>query len=276
MSTRPTAPSSQPGASSQTPAMATPRLALVTGASAGFGRVISEALCRDGWVVVGAARRLDRLQAIAQELGANFHPLELDVTSEAGIEQAARQVETEFPHGLDLLVNNAGLALGTAPAQQADMRDWEQMILTNTLGLSRMVHRFLPGMVAQDRGHIINIGSVAGNYAYPGGNVYGGTKAFVRLFSMGLRADLFGTRIRVTNIEPGMVGGTEFSSVRLHGDEAKATAVYAGVDALQPEDVAEAVVWAASQPARVNINSIELMPVAQSLAGIRVHRQAGH
>jgi len=274
MSTRPSATSSQPDASSKAPPSASRRLALVTGASAGFGRAIAVALCRAGWTVVGAARRLDRLEALARELGPHFHPLELDVTSEAGIEQAARRVEADFPEGLDLLVNNAGLALGTAPAQQADMHDWERMILTNTLGLSRMVHRFLPGMVARDRGHIINIGSVTGNYAYPGSNVYGGTKAFVRQLSMGLRADLFGTRIRVTNVEPGMVGGTEFSSVRLHGDDAKAASFYEGVDALQPEDVAQAVVWAASQPARVNINIIELMPVAQSLAGTRVHRQA--
>lgn len=251
----------------------TPRIALVTGASAGFGRAIAAALCQDGWTVIGAARRLDRLQAIRQELGANFHPLQLDVTSPESIEQAARQVEAEFPAGLDLLVNNAGLAAGTGPAQQADIHDWERMIQTNVMGLSRMVHRFLPGMVARNRGHVINIGSVAGNYAYPGGNVYGGTKAFVKQFSLGLRADLHGTRVRVTNIEPGLVGGTEFSLVRLHGDKAKAAAVYENVDALRPEDVAEAVVWAARQPSRVNINIIELMPVAQSFVGTRVHRE---
>lgn len=251
----------------------TPRIALVTGASAGFGHAIAAALCQEGWTVVGAARRMDRLQAIRQELGASFHPLELDVTSPESIEQAARQVEAEFPAGLDLLVNNAGLAAGISPAQQADIHDWERMIETNVMGLSRMVHRFLPGMVARNRGHVINIGSVAGNYAYPGGNVYGGTKAFVKQFSLGLRADLYGTRVRVTNIEPGLVGGTEFSLVRLHGDTARAAAVYENVDALRPEDVAEAVVWAASQPSRVNINIIELMPVAQSFAGTRVHRE---
>lgn len=250
----------------------THRLALVTGASAGFGRAIATALCRDGWTVIGAARRKDRLQDVQRELGAGFHPLELDVTSPASIERAALQVDKEFPDGLDLLVNNAGLALGVKPAQQADVQDWESMIQTNVMGLSRMVHRFLPGMVARDRGHVVNIGSVAGNYAYPGGNVYGATKAFVKQLSLGLRADLHGTRIRVTNIEPGLVGGTEFSQVRLHGDQARAAAVYENVEALQPEDIAEAVVWAASQPARVNINIIEIMPVAQSLVGTRLHR----
>jgi 3-hydroxy acid dehydrogenase/malonic semialdehyde reductase len=251
---------------------ASPRIALVTGASAGFGHAISAALCRDGWTVVGAARRADRLDAIRQELGPNFHPLELDVTSDASVTHAVAHMAAHFPDGPDLLVNNAGLALGVGPAQHADMQDWERMILTNALGLSRMVHHFLPGMIARGRGHVINIGSTAGNYAYPGGNVYGGTKAFVKQFSRGLKADLHGTPVRVTNIEPGMVGGTEFSLVRLHGDEAKATAVYKDANALRPEDVAEAVVWAASQPPRVNINTIELMPVTQSLAGTRVHR----
>lgn len=250
---------------------AEPRVALVTGASAGFGRAISIALHQQGWTVIGAARRTDRLQALQGELGARFHPQALDVTSAASIEQAAREVETHFPDGLDLLVNNAGLALGIAPAQQADADDWERMILTNALGLSRMVHRFLPHMVERDRGHIVNIGSATGNYAYQGSNVYGGTKAFVKQFSQGLRADLFGTQVRVTNIEPGMVGGTEFSMVRMHGDPTRAATLYDKVDALQPEDIAEAVVWAASQPPHVNINFIELMPVAQSLAGTRVY-----
>ena len=249
------------------------RTALVTGASVGFGLAIATALCANGWSVIGAARRLDRLHELGATLGEGFRPLQLDVTSAAAIEAAFHQVHTWCPQGLDLLVNNAGLASGKAPAQQADMADWEQMILTNTLGLSRMVHRFLPDMVKRNRGHIVNIGSVTGNYAYEGSNVYGGTKAFVRQFSMGLRADLHGTQVRVTNIEPGMVGGTEFSLVRLHGDAAAAAALYQDVDALQPEDVAEAVVWAASQPPRVNINIIELMPVAQSLAGTRIHRQ---
>lgn len=252
----------------QTPA----RIALVTGASAGFGYAISTALCRDGWIVVGAARRLDRLNAIRKELGENFHPLELDVTSTTSVDRSVAEMAANFPNGPDLLVNNAGLALGVGPAQHADMNDWERMILTNALGLSRMVHRFLPGMIARGRGHVINIGSVSGNYAYPGSNVYGGTKAFVKQFSLGLRADLYGTPIRVTNIEPGMVSGTEFSLVRLHGDEAKATAVYQGAGALQPEDVADAVIWAAHQPPRVNINIIELMPVTQSFAGTRVYR----
>jgi 3-hydroxy acid dehydrogenase/malonic semialdehyde reductase len=249
------------------------RIALVTGASAGFGRAIAAALCRQGATVIGAARRLERLEAIRQELGPSFHPLQLDVTSADSIEAAARRIEADFPAGVDILVNNAGLALGVQPAQRADLQDWERMIATNVLGLSRMVHRFLPGMVARDRGHIINIGSATGNYAYPGSNAYGGTKAYVKQFSLGLRADLHGTQVRVTNIEPGLVGGTEFSQVRLHGDQSSAAAIYENVDALTPEDVAEAVVWATSLPGRVNINRIELMPVAQTFAGTRLYRK---
>lgn len=272
MSTHQPTSTSRPAQDPQDRTSSSSRIALVTGASVGFGYAISAALCRAGWTVVGAARRVDRLNAIREELGPNFHALELDVTSPTSVAHAVAHMAAHFPDGPDLLVNNAGLALGVGPAQHADMQDWERMILTNALGLSRMAHSFLPGMIARGRGHVINIGSTAGNYAYPGGNVYGGTKAFVKQFSRGLKADLHGTPVRVTNIEPGMVGGTEFSLVRLHGDEAKATAVYKDANALRPEDVAEAVVWAASQPPRVNINTIELMPVTQSLAGTRVYR----
>lgn len=247
------------------------KIALVTGASAGFGAAISQRLVADGYTVVGAARRLDRLQSLKANLGDAFHPLAMDVTDPDSVDQGCTWVTQQF-QGLDLLVNNAGLALGVTPAQEASMADWERMIATNILGLTRLVHTVLPGMVKRNQGHIINIGSTAGSHPYPGGNVYGATKAFVRQLSLNLRADLFGTRVRVTNIEPGLCGGTEFSVVRL-GDDQRAAAVYDGADPLTADDIADAVVWAATRPARVNINSIELMPVTQSFAGMKVHRE---
>jgi 3-hydroxy acid dehydrogenase/malonic semialdehyde reductase len=246
--------------------------ALVTGASAGFGAAISRRLVAEGYTVIGAARRLDRLQSLQAELGDAFHPLVMDVTDAAAVDQGCAWIAQRFA-GLDLLVNNAGLALGIAPAQQASMEDWERMIATNVLGLSRLVHAVLPGMVERNRGHVVNIGSTAGNHPYPGGNVYGATKAFVRQLSLNLRADLWGTRVRVTDIEPGLCGGTEFSLVRLQ-DAGRAAAVYEGADPLTAEDIADAVAWVATRPARVNINTLELMPVSQSFAGLRIHRDA--
>jgi len=246
--------------------------ALVTGASAGFGAAISRRLVAEGYTVIGAARRLDRLQSLQAELGDAFHPLVMDVTDAAAVDQGCAWIAQRFA-GLDLLVNNAGLALGIAPAQQASMQDWERMIATNVLGLSRLVHAVLPGMVQRNRGHIVNIGSTAGSHPYPGGNVYGATKAFVRQLSLNLRADLWGTRVRVTDIEPGLCGGTEFSLVRLK-DADRAAAVYEGADPLTAEDIADAVAWVATRPARVNINTLELMPVSQSFAGLRIHRHA--
>lgn len=245
-------------------------VALVTGASAGFGAAISRRLIAEGYEVVGAARRLERLEAMQKELGAAFHPLAMDVTQPASVIEGCQRVARQFP-GLDLLVNNAGLALGVAPAQQASLDDWERMIATNAAGLTRVIHAVLPGMVARDRGHIINIGSTAGSHPYPGGNVYGATKAYVRQLSLNLRADLWGTKVRVTDIEPGLCGGTEFSLVRLK-DAGKAAAVYAGADPLTADDVADAVAWVATRPARVNINTLELMPVTQSFAGLRIDR----
>lgn len=247
-------------------------IALVTGASAGFGASISRQLVAKGYTVIGAARRLDRLEALRDELGAQFHPQVMDVSDAASIENALGAITRQFGR-VDLLVNNAGLALGISPAQQASLDDWERMIATNVLGLTRLVHGLLPGMVERGHGHIINIGSTAGNHPYPGGNVYGATKAFVRQLSLNLRADLWGTPVRVTNIEPGLCGGTEFSLVRL-GDADKAQAVYQGAVAMSPEDIAEAVVWVAGRPAHVNINTMELMPVSQAFAGMRVHRSS--
>ena len=174
---------------------------------------------------------------------------------------------------IDLLVNNAGLALGLEPAHEASLDDWDEMVDTNVKGLMLVTRAVLPGMVARNRGHVINLGSTAASWPYAGANVYGATKAFVHQFSLNLRADLAGTRVRVTVIEPGMTTGTEFSNVRFHGDDARAAQVYAGADALTAEDVAETVVWVATLPERVNINLVELMPVGQSFAGLSVSRR---
>lgn len=246
------------------------KIALVTGASAGFGTAIAKSLIDAGYIVIGAARRQERLNEIKTHLGDNFHPLTMDVTDNTSIENGVDWLISNFKQ-IDILVNNAGLALGIEPAQETKLSDWDQMINTNVLGLTHLVHKVLPYMVKQNSGHIINLGSTAGNHPYPGGNVYGATKAFVKQLSQNLRADLFGTKVRVTNIEPGLCGGTEFSLVRL-GDQGKADAVYEGADPLTAEDIADAVTWVATRPARVNINSIELMPVTQTFAGLRTFR----
>ncbi len=247
-------------------------IVLVTGATAGFGAAIARLYAAEGARVIAVGRRQERLDALAAELGRDkVLPLALDVRDTAAITAAIAGLPADWAE-IDLLVNNAGLALGLAPAQEASLADWEAMIDTNTKGLVAMTRAVLPGMVARDRGHIINIGSTAGEWPYPGGNVYGATKAFVRQFSLNLRADLFGTQVRVTDIEPGLVGGTEFSNVRFGGDAEKAAGVYAGTDALTPEDIAETVHWVASRPARVNVNTLQVMPVCQSFGPLRVHR----
>jgi 3-hydroxy acid dehydrogenase / malonic semialdehyde reductase len=243
----------------------------VTGASAGFGAAIARRYAQDGAKIVATGRRADRLQALADELGPNLLPLTLDVRDRAAVEQAIAGLPDGF-RDIDLLVNNAGLALGLDPAQKASLDDWQTMVDTNIAGLLNVTHAILPGMVARDRGHVVNLGSTAGTFPYPGGNVYGATKAFVHQFSLNLRADLLGTQVRVTCIEPGLVGGTEFSAVRL-GDDAKAAAVYAGTEPLNPDDIADTVHWVASRPARVNVNVLQLMPVCQAFGPLAVKRQ---
>jgi 3-hydroxy acid dehydrogenase/malonic semialdehyde reductase len=198
-------------------------------------------------------------------------PVRLDVRDRAAVQDVVAGLPAEFAE-IDVLVNNAGLAKGLNPAQEADLDDWEEMIDTNCKGLVYCTRTILPGMVERRRGHVVNLGSVAGTYPYPGGNVYGATKAFVHQFSLNLRSDLHGTGIRVTSIEPGLSGETEFSTVRFGGDQGKADAVYAGTQPLVPADIAEAVYWVVSQPAHVNINTIEMMPVTQSFAPFQVHR----
>ena len=246
---------------------------LVTGATSGFGLAIARRFAAEGHRIVAAGRRSERLAALVEEFDATrIHPLVLDVRDRMAVDAALAALPDELA-AIDLLVNNAGLALGLEPAQRADIQNWEQMVDTNIKGLMYVTRAVLPGMVARDRGHIVNLGSIAATYPYPGGNVYGATKAFVRQFSLNLRADLLGTRIRVTDVEPGMVGGTEFSSVRFGGDTHKAAKLYDGADALTAEDVAETVHWVATLPARVNINTVELMPVTQSFGPLPVHRR---
>ena len=247
-------------------------IVLITGATAGFGQAIARTFVAEGARVIATGRRQERLDALVAELGADkVLPLAFDVTDRAATLSAIESIPAEWA-AVDVLVNNAGLALGLEPAQAANLDDWDQMVDTNIKGLLTMTRAVLPGMIERGRGHIINIGSTAGDYAYAGGNTYGATKAFVKQFSLNLRADLFGTPIRVTNVEPGLVGGTEFSNIRFKGDDAKAAGVYDGADALTPEDIAETVRWAAMLPARVNINLVQVMPVTQSFAGLKVHK----
>jgi 3-hydroxy acid dehydrogenase / malonic semialdehyde reductase len=249
------------------------RIALVTGASVGIGEATVRRLVADGWKVIAAARRTDRLAALAAELGEAVLPWTLDM----GDAQAVAALPSSLPAGwqvIDLLVNNAGLALGREAAQASSLADMERMIDTNVTGLVRCTQALLPGMVARGRGHVVNVGSIAGHLPYPGGHVYGGSKAFVHQYTLGLKSDLVGTGVRATVVEPGMVGGSEFSQVRFHGDQQKAQAIYAGVDALEPGDVAEAIAWVAAQPPRVNITVLQLMPVDQGPGPTIVHRQA--
>ena len=250
-----------------------PAIVFVTGASSGFGAAVARRFAADGARVIAAARRTDRLQDLKDEFGAQILPMQLDVRDRARVAAQVAGLPEEFK-AIDLLVNNAGLALGLNPAQDADLDDWDQMIDTNCKGLVYCTRAVLPGMVARGRGHVINLGSVAGSYPYPGGNVYGGTKAFVHQFSLNLRSDLHGTGVRVTCVEPGMAD-TEFSLTRFSGDRAKADAVYAGMQPLTPDDIAESIHWAATLPEHVNVNTIELMPTTQSFAPFQVARDNG-
>jgi 3-hydroxy acid dehydrogenase / malonic semialdehyde reductase len=246
------------------------RIALVTGATSGIGAACVDALIAAGARVVAAGRRAERLQALADRHGDRLLPLVLDVRDRAAIDAAIAGLSPAFS-AIDVLVNDAGLALGLEPAQRASLDEWEQMIDTNCAGLVTVTRAVLPGMVARDRGHVVNVGSVAGSYPYPGGNVYGATKAFVRQFTLNLKADLLGTRVRATSIEPGMVD-TEFSRVRFGGDEGRAKQVYEGMQPLSAADVADAILWCVTRPPHVNVNALELMPVAQAFSAFSVKR----
>ncbi len=244
---------------------------LVTGATAGFGAQIARTFVAHGHRVIAAGRRTDRLQALAKELGSALLPVELDVTGQASIDKALADLPQDW-QAIDVLVNNAGLALGIEPAQSASLEDWETMIATNCSGLVRMTRAILPAMVARGSGTVINLGSVAGTYPYPGGNVYGATKAFVDQFTLNLRADLVGTGVRATNIAPGMCGGTEFSNVRFKGDDVAAAKVYENTVPLSATDIADTAYWIATLPKHVNINYIEMMPTCQGFAPFNVKR----
>ena len=248
------------------------RVALVTGATAGIGEACVRALVASGWRCVATGRRAERLAALVAELGADkIHSAAFDVTDEAARDAALGALPEPFA-GIDLLVNNAGLALGTSPAQQADLGQWKTMIETNVTALVSLTHKLLPGLIER-RGAVINLSSVAATYPYAGGNVYGGTKAFVSQFTLGLRSDLHGTGVRVTAIEPGMVE-TEFTLVRTGGDQAAHDNLYGGARPMTAADIAETVRWVAELPPHLNVNTLELMPVSQSFAGFRIARES--
>lgn len=246
------------------------RTALITGATSGFGAAAVHRFAQAGWRVIATGRRAERLQPLVDAYGAErVHAAVFDVRDTAAMEAALSALPADFA-AIDLLVNNAGLAQGTAPAQSASLDDWRTMIDTNVTALVTLTHRLLPQLVAR-KGAIINISSVAGVYPYPGGNAYGGTKAFVSQFSLGLRSDLHGTGVRVTTIEPGMAE-TEFTLVRTHGNQAASDTLYTGANPMTADDIAEQILWVANLPAHLNINRLEVMPVSQSFAGFQVAR----
>ena len=248
-------------------------IVLVTGASAGFGEEIARVFARNGHRVIAAARRGDRLARLHAELGERLLPITLDVTRSEDIPAALDALPPEWRE-IDVLVNNAGLALGTEPAWQCSLDEWETMIATNVKGLVAVTRAVLPGMVERHRGLVINLGSIAGETPYPGGNVYGATKAFVEQFTRNLRADLVGTGVRATNLAPGLCGGTEFSNVRFRGDDDAAAKVYAGTQPLTAADIAATAYWIATLPAHVNVNHIELMPTCQGYGPLNIKRES--
>lgn len=246
------------------------KIVLVTGATSGIGEAAARQFAAAGWRVIATGRRAERLNALVASIGGDkVHPAVFDVRDEAARDAALAALPEPF-RGIDLLINNAGLALGTKPAQQSDLAQWKQMIETNVTALASLTHKLLPGLIAR-RGAIINVSSVAANYPYTGGNVYGGTKAFVRQFSLGLRSDLSGTGVRVTSIEPGMVE-TEFTLVRTGGDQSASDSLYHGANPMTGDDIAATMLWIAQLPPHLNVNTLEVMPVSQSFAGFQVAR----
>lgn len=248
------------------------KIALITGATSGFGMATARRFVREGWNVVLTGRRQERLDALVAEVGgtSRAHPLCFDIRDEAATKTAIASLPDAFA-GFSVLVNNAGLALGLGSAQSSDLDQWKVMIDTNITGLVTITRIVLDRLIAE-RGLIVNLASIAASWPYPGGNVYAGTKAFVRQFSLGLRSDLSAKGVRVTSIEPGL-SESEFTLVRTGGDQAAYDKIYAGANPLQPEDIAETIYWVASLPAHVNINSVEMMPVSQSWAPFAIHRE---
>jgi serine 3-dehydrogenase (NADP+) len=248
------------------------KTALITGATSGFGDAIARRFVREGWKIIVTGRRKDRLESLVYALGGpeRVCPLVFDIRDEEATRAALADIPEAFK-GIDALINNAGLALGTGPIDQCDLDDWKVMIDTNITGLVTISRLLIDTLIAR-KGLIVNLASVASNWPYPGGNVYGGTKAFVQQFSLGLRSDLHGKGVRVTSIEPGL-SESEFTLVRTGGDKAAYDRLYSGADPLQPEDIAETIYWVASLPAHVNINSVEIMPVSQSWSPFQVARK---
>jgi 3-hydroxy acid dehydrogenase/malonic semialdehyde reductase len=246
-------------------------IVFITGATAGFGAAMARTFVQHGHQVIISGRRADRLQDLTDELGQAALPLVIDVSDKQSINTAIADLPEDW-RDIDVLINNAGLALGTAPAHESSLDDWETMIATNCTGLVTMTRAILPGMVARKSGLVINLGSVAGHYPYPGGNVYGATKAFVEQFTLNLRADLVGTGVRASNLAPGLCGGTEFSNVRFKGDDAAAAKVYEGTQPLTAQDIADTAYWIATLPPHVNINSIEMMPTCQGFSPFTIKR----
>jgi 3-hydroxy acid dehydrogenase / malonic semialdehyde reductase len=247
------------------------RTVMITGATSGFGEACARKFASAGDKLVLFARRMDRLEKLKQALAVPVHIVRLDVRDRQSVERTLSSLPPEFSE-IDILLNNAGLSLGLEPAYQTDLDDWETMVETNIKGLMYFTRLVLPGMVERNRGHIFNISSVAASYPYPGGNVYGATKAFVKQLSLNLKADLLGTAVRVTDIEPGLAE-TEFSLVRFKGDVEKAEGVYKGTKPISPGDIAEIIFWVSNLPAHVNINLLEVMPVCQSFGFFAIDRR---
>ena len=246
-------------------------IVFITGATAGFGAAMARTFVQNGHKVLISGRREDRLQTLSAELGDAVLPVVLDVTDKASIKTALDGLPAEWKQ-IDVLINNAGLALGVTPAHESSLDDWDTMIATNCSGLVAMTRAILPDMVKRGSGTVINLGSVAGATPYPGGNVYGATKAFVEQFTLNLRADLIGTGVRATNLAPGLSGGTEFSNVRFKGDDSAAAKVYEGTTPLSAKDIADTAYWIATLPPHVNVNSIELMPTCQGFSPFTIKR----
>jgi 3-hydroxy acid dehydrogenase/malonic semialdehyde reductase len=243
----------------------------ITGATAGFGAAMVDRFIKNGHFVIATGRRSERLEEMKKTYGEKLHTIKLDVRNSCEVVAAVTNLPLQFKN-IDVLINNAGLALGIASAEKATLADWQVMIDTNINGVLNCTHAILPGMVSRNNGHIVNLGSVAGEFPYPGGNVYGATKAFVHQFTLNLKADLLGTKVRTTCIEPGMCD-TEFSLTRFRGDNTKAESVYSGMVPLTADDIAETIEWVLSRPARMNINTISLMPTDQAFGGFAVNRK---
>lgn len=249
------------------------RTVLITGASSGFGYAIAEKFASEGFNLIILARRLHKLKELYDKYKAKskIFYTQLDVRNLNSIESLKSELPDEL-RNIDILINNAGLALGIEKAYEANLEDWTTMIDTNIKGLIYFTRLFLPDMVKRNRGHIINMGSIAGSYVYPGGNVYCATKAFVKQFTLALKADLLGTNVRVTNIEPGH-SETEFSLIRFHGDVRRAENLYKGTKPLRGSDIAEIVYFIANLPEHINVNRIEIMPVCQAFSPLALHRE---